>query len=87
MGLEEYSFIHAVGYHDQILSERTRAEISSDGDALSSKTSAMLRGCLERQVEAMGPGGSEPSERLAVLYGSQSSRNILSPTSTARSGG
>jgi hypothetical protein len=66
MGLEEYAYIYAVAYREQLLSERTRAQIFSGGEALSPEASTMLRGCLARQVEAMGPGDGETSEREAV---------------------
>ena len=39
MGLEEYSYIYALAYHDRLRSEETRAEIFSDGDALSPEAS------------------------------------------------
>jgi len=52
MGLEEYSYIYALAYHDHLLSQKTRGEIFSDGDALSPEASEMLRGCLARQLEA-----------------------------------
>lgn len=55
MGFEEYSYIYALAYHDHLLSEDTRAEIFSDGDALSPEASRMLRGCLARQLKAALP--------------------------------
>jgi len=53
MGLQEYTYIYAAAYHDDLLSEQIRNEIFSDGDALSPEASEMLRGCLERQLAAM----------------------------------
>jgi len=64
MGLEEYAYIYAVAYHEQLLSEPTCAQIFSDGDALSTEASEMLRGCLARQMEAIPP--AEASHRVAV---------------------
>ncbi len=55
MGLEEYSYIYATAYHDLLLSERTRREIFSDGEALSPEASAMLAVCLARQRESVQP--------------------------------
>lgn len=52
MGLQEYAYIYAVAYHDLLLSEQTRNEIFSDGEALSPEASKLLRGCLTRQFEA-----------------------------------
>lgn len=66
MGLEEYAYIYALAYRDRLLSESTRAEIFSDGDALSGSASRMLAGCLERQVAAMDSGDADPSRRQAV---------------------
>ena len=63
MGLQEYSYIYAAAYHDLLLSENTRNEIFSDGDALSPEASIMLRGCLSRQLEAMGHADVETPQR------------------------
>lgn len=61
MGLEEYVFIYAVAYHDQLLDDRTRGEIFSAGEALSPEASLMLRGCLERQAAALERDGGDDS--------------------------
>ena len=53
MGLQEYSYIYALAYHDHLLFEQTRNEIFSDGDALSPEASLQLRECLRRQLEAV----------------------------------
>lgn len=53
MGLKEYSYIFALAYHDLLLSEQTRREIFSDGNALSPEASIMLKDCLARQLEAI----------------------------------
>jgi len=66
MGLQEYSYIYAAAYHDLLLSDRIRNEIFSDGDALSPEASAMLRGCLERQLAAM-PQADIATPRRAAL--------------------
>jgi hypothetical protein len=68
MGLEEYSYIYAMAYHDLLLSRRTRNEIFSDGDPLSPAASALLRGCLARQREAMrqADGDTAGLESLAA---------------------
>jgi hypothetical protein len=64
MGLQEYAYIYAVAYHDQLLSDLTRQEIFSDGEALSPEASGLLRGCLLRQLESvesshgLNPGSS-----------------------------
>ncbi len=50
MGLQEYAYIYAVTYHDRLLSEQTRNEIFSNGEALSPEASEMLWGCLARQL-------------------------------------
>lgn len=52
MGLQEYAYIYAVVYHDNLLSEQTRNEIFSDGQAVSPEASLLLRECLARQLEA-----------------------------------
>ncbi len=49
MGLQEYSYIYAISYHERLLSNRIRNEIFSDGVPLSPEASVMLRDCLERQ--------------------------------------
>jgi len=59
MGLQEYSYIYATAYHDQLLSRQTRHEIFSDGMPLSPKASLMLQGCLSRQLAAMDQAGVE----------------------------
>lgn len=59
MGLPEYSYIYAATYHDRLLSEQTRAEIFSDGSALSPEASILLRGCLSRQLQATRQSGDE----------------------------
>ena len=56
MGLEEYAYIYAAAYRHQLLSPATRAEIFSDGDALSPETAVLLQRCLARQWEAMSQG-------------------------------
>ncbi|MHA1154445.1 MAG: hypothetical protein ACTSQ7_17690, partial [Alphaproteobacteria bacterium] len=66
MGLQEYSYIYAVAYHDLLLSERTRIEIFSDGNALSPAASVLLQGCLARQSEALGQAGGDQSDRIAL---------------------
>ncbi len=67
MGLEEYSYIYAMAYHDRLLSEETRAEIFSDGDALSPEASEMLRGCLARQLEVLGPENAASDWRASLM--------------------
>lgn len=57
MGLEEYSYIYAVAYHDLLLAEATRSEIFSGGSALSPEAAEMLRGCLDRQLDAVWRDG------------------------------
>lgn len=59
MGLEEYTYIYAVAYHDHLLSAETRNEIFSDGDALSPEASQVLKGCLTRQLEAIKEFGQD----------------------------
>lgn len=66
MGLEEYAYIYALAYHERLLSERTRAEIFSGGDALSAEASVMLRGCLARQVDAIRLSQTEASLHRVV---------------------
>jgi hypothetical protein len=66
MGLEEYSYIYAMAYHDQLLAESTRIEIFSDGEALSGRASEMLMGCLDRQAATLDSGDVDPSVRKAV---------------------
>lgn len=66
MGLQEYSYIYAAAYHDLLLSEQTRQEIFSDGNALSPEASIILQGCLTRQLEGMGPADTENSRRLVL---------------------
>jgi hypothetical protein len=66
MGLQEYSYIYAAAYHDILLSENTRNEIFSDGDALSPEASIMLRECLARQLEAMGHADGDSAQRGAL---------------------
>jgi hypothetical protein len=66
MGLQEYSYIYAVAYHDLLLSETTLNEIFSDGKALSPEASNMLRGCLTRQLEATVKAGGEVPIRRAL---------------------
>jgi hypothetical protein len=58
MGLEEYAYIYALAYRDQLLASETRRQIFSDGGANSPGASEILRGCLERQLErgARDPG-------------------------------
>ena len=63
MGLQEYAYIYAVTYHDLLLSERTRNEIFSDGEALSPEASALLRGCLSRQLKARERSGDDEPRR------------------------
>jgi hypothetical protein len=60
MGLQEYSYIYAVAYHDLLLSEQTRNEIFSDGHALSPEASGLLKGCLTRQLESRSQ--AEPAD-------------------------
>lgn len=55
MGLEEYSYIYAMAYHDELLSDHTRDQIFSNGDALSEEASAMLADCIRRQLSTMDP--------------------------------
>ena len=62
MGLEEYSYIYAVAYHDLLLSDRTRREIFSDDQALSPEAALMLKGCLIGQLEAVGPEDGDALE-------------------------
>lgn len=66
MGLQEYSYIYAAAYHDILLSENTRNEIFSDGNALSPEASIMLRGCLARQLEPMAYADGESAQRGAL---------------------
>ncbi|MCP4570780.1 MAG: hypothetical protein GY838_00350 [bacterium] len=61
MGLEEYSYIYAVAYHDQLLSEGTRGEIFSNGEAVSPEAAERLSGCLARQLQVGGrPVADDP---------------------------
>jgi len=62
MGLEEYSYIYAVAYHDFLLAPKTLNEIFSDGQPLSPEASDQLRGCLTRQLEATGRAGAVEAE-------------------------
>ncbi len=66
MGLPEYSYIYAVAYHEHLLSPAIRAEIFSDGDALSPAASVMLGECLGRQREKMLRDGATPIQ-MALL--------------------
>jgi len=66
MGLQEYSYIYAAAYHEFLLSENTRNEIFSDGNALSPEASIMLVGCLSRQLEAMGHAEGESAQHGAL---------------------
>ncbi len=63
MGFEEYAYIYAVAYREQLLSEQTRDEIFSDGVAVSPEASQMLSACLLRQLER---GTAVGSWRAAV---------------------
>lgn len=54
MGLEEYAYIYALAYRDQLMSEQTRRQIFSDGVTVSPGASEMLRTCLQRQLESGG---------------------------------
>jgi hypothetical protein len=66
MGLEEYSYIYALAYHDHLLSRQTRNEIFSDGDALSPEASIQLKGCLTRQLEAVSQADTKNPGRAAL---------------------
>gem|GEM_PF-5789035 len=66
MGLQEYSYIYAVAYHDRLLSDEIQNEIFSNGEALSPEAAMMLRGCLRRQLEAMPGCADETSGWEAV---------------------
>ena len=71
MGLEEYAYIYAFSYHEQLLSDHTRAQIFSNGDPISREASEMLKACLARQGEALDPASSEASQRNALEAESQ----------------
>ena len=62
MGLEEYSYIYAIAYHDLLLAPKTLNEIFSDGRPLSPEASKQLRGCLARQLETTGLAGEVGAE-------------------------
>lgn len=62
MGLEEYSYIYAVAYHDLLLAPKTLNEIFSDGQPLSPEASELLRGCLTRQLESIGSSHAVEAE-------------------------
>lgn len=69
MSLQEYAYIYAVAYHDQLLSEQTRHEIFSDGDALSPEASHLLKGCLLRQLDSAGsfPDPSMIADEISAM--------------------
>lgn len=66
MGLEEYSYIYAMAYHDLLLSPHTLGEIFSDGKALSPEAAEMLKGCIRRQLERTGQG-ADPGQPRGIL--------------------
>lgn len=63
MGLEEYSYIYAACYREQLLSDQTRNEIFSDGEAVSPDAALMIRECLAKQ------GETQADDSLAVELG------------------
>jgi len=67
MGLEEYTYIYALAYHDTLLNELTLQEIFSDGLALSPAASQMLQGLLLRQEEVMQEDGGGPIPAAIVV--------------------
>jgi len=56
MSLQEYSYIYAVAYHEQLLSDQTLNEIFSDGEAVSPEAAIQLKACLARQRDRVAPG-------------------------------
>ncbi len=71
MGLQEYSYIYAIAYHDHLLSKQTRNEIFSDDEALSREASILLKGCLARQMDGLGvdegPGPDAVARELDLM--------------------
>jgi len=66
MSLEEYSYIYALAYHERLLSPETRAEIFSNGEALSPEASKMLARCLAREATSAEHGAVDPSRAAAL---------------------
>jgi hypothetical protein len=62
MGLEEYSYIYAVAYHDLLRAPKTLNEIFSDGQPISPEASEQLGGCLARQLESTDQAGAVETE-------------------------
>ncbi|RKZ11442.1 hypothetical protein DRQ32_05945 [bacterium] len=58
LGLEEYAYIYALAYHDQLLSEETRRQVFSNGDALSAEAASVLEACLRRQLSMINSDDS-----------------------------
>lgn len=66
MGLEEYSYIYAIAYHDLLLAPQSLNEIFSDGQPVSPGASDLLRKCLARQLESTGDAEALEAEILEM---------------------
>jgi hypothetical protein len=65
MGLGEYSYIYTVAYHDQMLSDKSDANLFTASVA-NSRVRTELRGMIERQLAAARTDGAD-EEMIAVL--------------------
>jgi len=78
MSLQEYTYIYALSYHQQLLSAEVRQQIFSDGVPLPPEASIILQECLTRQRLALPE--SDTGQQLAITLATEI--QLMNQTST-----